>query len=75
MDWRSRISHDPGIRFGKPCVAGTRIAVAEVLEWLAAGMSVEEVVADYPPLSRDDVLACLAKAAADQAAQKGTGAA
>ena len=63
MDWQHRIASDPSIRGGKPCVRGTRIAVADVLDWLASGMSPEEIVDEFPPLTRDDVLACLAKAA------------
>ena len=55
-----RISIDPGICFGKPCVRGHRIWVSLVLDLLAAGASVEEVVADYPGLTREDVLACIA---------------
>lgn len=66
MDWRERIVIDPGIRAGKPCVRGTRISVADVLGWLAAGMLPDEIVVEYPPLTRDDVLACLAKAAEEQ---------
>jgi uncharacterized protein (DUF433 family) len=73
MDWRERISIDPAIRFGKPCIRGTRITVADVLGWLAAGMTIDEIVADYPPLSREDVLCCLSKAAEDQGAQRGSG--
>jgi uncharacterized protein (DUF433 family) len=55
-----RISIDPGICFGKPCIRGHRIWVSLVLSWLASGMSVEDVLREYPQLTRDDVLACLA---------------
>jgi len=75
MDWRERISVDPGIRFGKACVRGTRIAVADVLGWLSAGMTAEENVAEYPPLTREDVMACLARAAEAEGSQRGSGAA
>ena len=58
-----RISVDPAIRFGKPCVRGTRIAVGEVLGFLASGGSENELVADFPQLTHEDVLACLGFAA------------
>ena len=58
-----RISLDPAIRFGKPCVRGTRIAVGDILGYLAGGMSEDQVLADFPQLSRDDIRACLAYAA------------
>ena len=58
--WRSRITFDPDKRFGKPCIRGLRMTVGDVLEYLASGMSVEEVLADFPDLERDDILACLA---------------
>ncbi len=56
----NRISIDPRICFGKPCIRGTRIWVSLVLDLLASGMSTEEVLEEYPHLSRDDVLACVA---------------
>ena len=59
----SRISIDPAVRFGKPCVKGTRITVGEVLGHLAAGMSESELLADFPQLAREDILECLAFAA------------
>lgn len=55
-----RISIDPNVCFGKPCVRGTRIWVSLVLDALADGMSVDEVVAAYPHLGREDVQACIA---------------
>jgi uncharacterized protein (DUF433 family) len=55
-----RISIDPDICFGKPCIRGHRIWVSLILDLLAAGTSVEELLADYPGLMRDDVLACIA---------------
>lgn len=64
MDWRDRISLDPAIRNGKPCIKGTRITVYDVLEYLAGGMSEDEILSDFPDLTRDDIRACLAFAAA-----------
>ncbi|MPR34991.1 DUF433 domain-containing protein [Salmonirosea aquatica] len=60
---QERISINPEIRFGKPCIKGTRITVQDVLGWLASGMSTEEIVEDFPSLAREDVLATLAFAA------------
>ena len=58
-----RISIDSTIRFGKPCVRDTRITVGDVLGYLAGGTSEEQLLTDFPQLSRDDVRACLAYAA------------
>lgn len=58
-----RISLDPNIRFGKPCVRGTRITVGDVLGYLAGGMSEAELLADFPQLTHDDIRACLTYAA------------
>ncbi len=55
-----RISVDPRRCFGKPCIRGHRIWVSLVLDQLAAGLSIEEVLQEYPQLSREDVLACVA---------------
>ncbi|MBV9828457.1 MAG: DUF433 domain-containing protein [Alphaproteobacteria bacterium] len=63
MNYRAHIAIDPNIRFGKPCVQGTRIAVSDVLDYLASGMRDEEIVADFPQLTLDDVRACSAYAA------------
>lgn len=63
MDYRERIIIDPAIRFGKPTVRGTRITVGDVLSYLAGGMTEDEVLRDFPSLSRDDIRACLAFAA------------
>lgn len=59
----SRITIDPMVCHGKPCIRGLRYPVENVLEWLAAGMTVEEIVADYEDLEREDILAALAFAA------------
>ena len=58
-----RITIEPGKRGGKPCVRGLRITVYEVLEYLASGMSIEEIVDDFPFLMKEDVLARLSFAA------------
>jgi uncharacterized protein (DUF433 family) len=54
---------NPNKRFGKPCVRETRISVYDVLGWLSADMSFDEIIADFPELTRQDILACLAFAA------------
>jgi uncharacterized protein (DUF433 family) len=58
-----RITIDPAIRSGKPFIRGTRIAVSDVLEYMAGGMSETEILADFPDLAREDILATLAFAA------------
>lgn len=58
-----RITIDPQVRFGKPTIRGMRITVQDVLEWLAGGMTFEEILADYPVLRREDLLASLEFAA------------
>ncbi|HEX3884898.1 MAG TPA: DUF433 domain-containing protein [Stellaceae bacterium] len=60
MDYRDRIVIDPEIRFGKPRVKGTRITVGDVLSYLAGGMSEAEILADFPPLTLEDIRPCLA---------------
>ncbi|MEO8596552.1 MAG: DUF433 domain-containing protein [Candidatus Solibacter sp.] len=56
----SRISIDPQICFGKPCIRGTRIWVSLLLDFLASGTPIEEILADYPQLRKEDVLAAVA---------------
>ena len=63
MSLLDRIAIDPQVRFGKPCVRGTRISVGDVLGYLAGGMSEDEILQDFPQLERDDIRACLAYAA------------
>jgi len=63
MNPLERIDIDPAVRFGKPCVRGTRISVGDVLEYLAGGMSEYDILADFPQLTVDDIRACLAYAA------------
>ena len=55
-----RISIDPRICFGKPCIRGTRIWVSLILDWLADGMSFDEILAEYPQLTLEDIRAALA---------------
>lgn len=64
MAWQGRISVDPAIRSGKPCINGTRITVYDVLEYLAGGMTEDEILRDFPDLNQDDIRAALAFAAA-----------
>jgi uncharacterized protein (DUF433 family) len=63
MNYRSIITIEEGKRGGRPCIRGMRITVSDVLGWLAAGMSHEQILADYPELTEDDIRACLAYAA------------
>ncbi len=63
MSLLDRISLDPTVRFGKPCVRGTRITVSDVLGYLASGMTEAQVRADFPDLAHEDIVACLAFAA------------
>jgi uncharacterized protein (DUF433 family) len=63
MDYRERITIDPLVRSGKPCVRGTRITVADVLDYLGGGMSVAEILEDFPYLTAEDIQACLSFAA------------
>jgi len=63
MGLNDRITIEPGKRNGKPCVRGMRITVADVLGYLASGMSIDEVLDDFPNLEKEDILACLSFAA------------
>jgi uncharacterized protein (DUF433 family) len=63
MNYQDIITIEPGKRGGRPTIRGMRIAVADVLGWLAAGMSHQEILSDYPELTEDDIRACLAYAA------------
>ena len=63
MNYRERITIDPRIRSGKPCIRGTRITVADVFDYLGGGMTVAEVLADFPDLAPQDIQACFAFAA------------
>lgn len=63
MDYREIITIEPGKRGGQPCIRKMRIAVSDVLDWLANGMSNAEILDDYPELTELDIRACLAFAA------------
>jgi uncharacterized protein (DUF433 family) len=63
MDWRDRISADPGICYGKVCIKGTRIMVSVILDNLAGGVGPEAILRSYPTLQPDDIQAALAYAA------------
>lgn len=66
MDYQDRITMNPLIRSGKPTIRGMRITVADVLGWLASGMTNDEILLDYPELTPDDIYTCLAYAADSQ---------
>ena len=66
VDYRNVITIEPGKRFGKPCIRGMRITVGDVLEYLASGMSQQDILDDFPELTREDILACFAFAAAQE---------
>lgn len=59
-DWRSHITFDPTIRGGKPCIRGMRITVGDILGNLAAGMTTEQILSEFPELTQEDLLATLA---------------
>ncbi len=63
IDWRSRITTEPDKLGGKPCLRGMRFSVLDVLDYLAGGMSIDEMLTEFPYLERDDILAALAYAA------------
>lgn len=63
MNYQNIITMEAGKRGGRPCVRRMRISVADVLGWLAAGMSHQEIISDYPELTEEDIRACLAFAA------------
>lgn len=62
-NWQNRITINPEIRFGKPCINGTRITVWDILGWLASEMSYEQIIEDFPDLTKEDILAALSFAA------------
>jgi uncharacterized protein (DUF433 family) len=63
VDYRKRITIDPAIRSGKPCIRGTRITVGDVFDYLGGGMTVGEILEDFPSLTSEDIQACFAFAA------------
>ena len=63
MNYEHLITIEPGKRGGKPCIRGMRITVYDVLEYLASGMTEEQILKDFPDLSQEDIRACLAFAA------------
>ena len=63
MNYQDIITIQPGKRGGRPCIRGMRIAVADVLGWLAAGMTHQQLLGEYPELTEEDIRACLAYAA------------
>ena len=63
MSYHDIITIEPGKRAGKPCIRGLRITVYDVLEYLASGMSEDDILRDFPDLTREDIRACLAFAA------------
>ncbi len=63
MDYQSIITLEPGKRSGKPCIRGMRITVGDILGWLASGMSVPEILEDFPELEERDIYAALSYAA------------
>ena len=63
MNYKDRIAINPNIRSGKPCIRGTRIAVADVFDYLGGGMTVSEILDDFPDLTAEDIQACFAFAA------------
>jgi uncharacterized protein (DUF433 family) len=63
IGWRDRITVEPGKRGGQPLIRGMRLSVRDVLEYLGSGMTIEEIQADFPELTREDVYAAMAYAA------------
>ena len=63
IEYKNIIKRNPNKRFGKPCIRDTRITVYDILGWLAAGMTYDEIITDFPELTLDDIRACLAYAA------------
>jgi uncharacterized protein (DUF433 family) len=60
IDWKDRISVNPNVCSGKPCIKGTRIWVSLILDFLAGGTTIDEVLREYPQLTREDIQACIA---------------
>ncbi|TGL59400.1 DUF433 domain-containing protein [Leptospira ognonensis] len=60
VDYKKIITIEPGKRFGKPCIRGLRITVYDILDFLASGMTIEEILEEFPKLTREDITACFA---------------
>ena len=60
LGWKERISMSPWVCHGKPCIKGTRIWVSLILDFMASGSSMNELLEEYPQLKREDILACIA---------------
>jgi uncharacterized protein (DUF433 family) len=69
-DVSNNITVDSAIRFGKPCIKGTRITVGDILQWLASGMSLQEITEDYPEITEDHIRSALSFAAERDAMTK-----
>ena len=63
-NYKELISINPNIRFGRPCITGTRISVYDVLGWLGRHMSFDDIIEDFPELTKEQILACLQYSAA-----------
>lgn len=63
QDWKSRITIDPNVSHGRPCIKGTRVRVSLIIDNLAAGSTEQEIIEAYPALTKDDIKAALAYAA------------
>ena len=63
VNYQNIITRNPNKRFGKPCIRETRISVYDVLNWLANGMSIDEIKEDFPELTSESIFACLSYAA------------
>jgi len=63
MNYKNIITFEPDKRSGKPCIRNMRVTVYDVLDYLASGMTIEEVLNDFPELTKEDILACLSYAA------------
>lgn len=59
MNYKDLISINSDVRFGKPCIKGTRISVYDVLNWLASGMNKQDIISDFPELNEQKINACL----------------
>jgi uncharacterized protein (DUF433 family) len=66
IDYKKYIEINPNVRFGRPVIIGTRISVYDVLGWMARGMSFEDIIYDFPELSKEQIRACLAYAASKE---------